>query len=180
MWLMIITIIWLFIGLLLLATLIILWKIFFSLLTMSLFHGAYFAASSAERIESIIKLANVYPGQKVVDLGSGDGRVVIALAKAGANAVGIEVNPWLALKSRWAIKGKKLSNKAKILTQNLWNHDLSKYDVVVVYGIGYIMPKLEEKFKSELKAGAKVISVYFKLPDRKPVKSSNEVYLYRF
>ncbi len=149
-------------------------------MTMSLFHGAYFAASSPKRVESIIQLADVYPGQKVADLGSGDGRVVIALAKAGAETVGIEVNPWWVLQSRLTIKKEGVEDKAEILNKNFWDHDLSPYDVVVVYGIGYIMPRLEKKFDKELKPGAKVISVYFKLPNKKPEKTSSEVHLYQY
>lgn len=177
---MIISILWTLIAILLLVSIIVLLRIFFSFLTMSLFHGAYFAASSPKRVESILKLTNIYPGQKVVDLGSGDGRVVIALAKAGAEVVGIEANPWWVLQSRLNIKKEGVADKAKILNQNFWDHDLSSYDAVVIYGIGYIMPKLEEKFEKELTEGTKVVSVYFKLPNKKPKKTSSEVHLYQY
>lgn len=174
------TIFWIFVLLILIVAVIVLSQVFFSLLTMSLFHGAYFAGTSDERLKNILKLAQVKPGQKTIDLGSGDGRVVLACAQAGAQATGVELNPWLVFKSRRLIKQANLDHQAAILHQDMWNHDLSSYDLVTVYGIGYIMADLEKKLKAELKPGSKVISVYFKLPNQKPEKTLSEVYLYRF
>jgi hypothetical protein len=164
---------------LLLVTVVVLSPVFFSLLTMSLFHGAYFAGTGDERLNNILKLAQVKPGQKTIDLGSGDGRVVIALAQAGARAVGVELNPWLVFKSRRLIKQASLDHQAAILRQDMWSCDLSPYNLVTVYGIGYIMADLEKKLKTELKPGSKVISVYFKFPNLKPKKTLGEVYLYQ-
>jgi 16S rRNA A1518/A1519 N6-dimethyltransferase RsmA/KsgA/DIM1 with predicted DNA glycosylase/AP lyase activity len=68
------------------------------------FGGAVFAQTQQSSIHKIITLANPKPGQKAVDVGSGDGRLVIALAKSGVQAHGYEINPWLVLVSRLNIK----------------------------------------------------------------------------
>ena len=57
--------------------------------------GLGYAPSTTAIIDRMIKLLNIKPGEKAVDIGSGDGRVVIALAKAGAEAHGYEINPLL-------------------------------------------------------------------------------------
>lgn len=69
-----------------------------------LYGGAVFAKSDEKLIATMIQLAKVKPGEKAVDLGSGDGSVIIALAKAGAEAHGYELNPFLVWLSRRQIK----------------------------------------------------------------------------
>ncbi len=165
--------------LMLVVVIYVLSRVFFSLFTMSLFHGPYFAGTSPDRIDSIKKLADIKTGDRVVDLGSGDGRVLIALAKEGVQATGLELNPWLVNKSQKRIKKAKLENKINIKQTNFWQHDLGQYDVIVIYGIGYIMERLEEKLKEEAKDNVKIISIYFQFPNLKPVKSDNEVHLYQ-
>lgn len=171
---------WVVVLLVLIFSVVILSRIFFSLITMSLFHGAYYAGTSDERLQQVLELAAVQPGDQAVDLGSGDGRVVLALAQAGAQATGVELNPWLVFKSRWLLTQAGLDQQTHLICQNLWQHDLSPYDTVVIYGIGYIMNWLEAKLQRELKPGAKFISVYFKLPHLQPVRSLGEVHLYQF
>jgi len=142
------------------------------------FFGAPFEPMPKSKIEEAIKLAGLKKGSKVVDLGSGKGDVVIELAKAGINAYGYEINPFLFLYSWLRIKKLKLKN-AKIKLANFWNQDLSCYDAVILFQIGYIMARLEKKLKKELKEGAKVISYYWKFPNWKPIKSKGRLYLYR-
>lgn len=149
-----------------------------SILTVIVFRGAFFAKSSPKRIKNILKLANIKPGQKVVDLGSGDGRVVIAFAQKKALVMGFEVNPWLVWKSRLKIKKLCLQNRAKIVWKSFWQTELSKFNVIVVYGINYMMKKLEKKILKETKKGTKIISVYFKFPNLKIKQKLGDVYLY--
>ncbi len=153
-----------------------------------LLQGAFFAPSSAERIEAIIKLAAIKPGQKIVDLGSGDGRVLFALASAtqrlrpAPKLWGYEIDPWLWVQSRW--QAHKLSRQnprveaVKLIRGSFWSVDLAAFDCIVVYGIGHIMERLAEKITNECKPGTKIISVYFALPGRKPDRVISEGRLY--
>jgi len=127
----------------------------------------------------MIRLAQIKPGMKAVDLGSGDGRVVMALAQAGTEAYGFEVNPILVWWSRYKIKKVNLSDKAKILQKSFWNADLSSFGLVMVFGMSHIMPKLETKLKSELKPGSKVVSNIFRFPNWQPEYSEHGVYVYK-
>lgn len=138
-----------------------------------------FVPSSPDRLEVMMELAAVKPGQKTVDLGSGDGRVVIAMAKAGAEAHGIEINPKLIAEARENIAEEELENKAFIHEMNFWDCNLGQYDIVSVYGITSIMERLEKKCLTEMKPGAKVVSNYFTFPNWTPAQFKKNVYLYK-
>lgn len=141
-------------------------------------HGAIYFPTSTRNIETIVRLAQIKPGQKIVDLGSGDGRILIALARAGAIAIGYEINPALVRSSRRAIARAGLSKNVTVHWKSFWRADLSQYDTVVVYGIPYIMNKLSKKMERELKPGTKIVSNIYSFHRWKPVAKDGEVYLY--
>ncbi len=143
------------------------------------FWGAIYVPTKKERINKIIRFAEIRPGEKAVDLGSGDGRLVIALAKAGAESYGYEVNPVLVYKSKKNIQDAGLEEKAFISLGSFWQADLSEFDVVVVYGMKHVMSRLGKKLKKELKKDARVISNTFELPGWSQVKKEDNIYLYR-
>lgn len=139
--------------------------------------GAVYVPTTKEDIEIMLKLAKVKHGEKVVDLGSGDGRVVAAFAKAGAIAEGIELNPSMVAKSEVLLAAQKVTH-AKIRWQSFWDADLSSYDVITVYGYPTIMKNLKKKLDRELKPGTRVISNQFPFPGWSLVKQEDKVFLY--
>ena len=126
----------------------------------------------------MIRLARIQAGDRAVDIGSGDGRLVIALARSGAEAHGLEINRLLVWWANRAIKKAGLASRARTLKKDLWKTDLSSYNVVTVFGISYIMDDLEKKLDRELKPGSRVISNRFRFPNWKPVESENGIHLY--
>ena len=127
--------------------------------------GAPYVPSRKKDIEKMISLAEMKPGDKVVDLGSGDGRIIIAFARKGVEAHGYEVSPALVLWSRLKIYFLGLSDRAFIHYGNFWNTDLSKFNTVILFGFSKIMKDIEDKLKKELTPGSKIISNTFKLPN---------------
>jgi cyclopropane fatty-acyl-phospholipid synthase-like methyltransferase len=127
----------------------------------------------------MVALAAALPGQKSADLGSGDGRVVIALAKEGAETHGFEIDPKLVKEARKNIREEGLEGKAFIHQQDFFEADLSDFDILTIYGITSIMGPLEEKLRSELKPGARVISNFFSFPNWEYEVKVAEVYVYR-
>lgn len=101
----------------------------------------------------------------MVDLGSGDGRIVIAAAKRGFQAMGIELNLWLVLFSRARAILQGVSHLATFKRQDMWKADLSKFDNVVVFGVDEVMGLMEEKVKSDVCPGTRVIVSRFRLPN---------------
>lgn len=143
------------------------------------FYGAFFAQTTPDLAKKILLLADIKPGQKAVDLGSGDGRLVIAMAKLGIESHGYEINPFLVILSKFKIYKAGLGNKAFVYWGSFWQKDLSGYDIIVLYGISYIMNDLELKLKKELKIGAKVVSNYFRFPHWASEKQEGNICLYK-
>jgi len=151
----------------------------FSLLFLhSIIRGAPYVPVQKHTLEKMIELADIKPGQKAVDLGSGDGRIVIALAKAGAIAYGYEINPILVWWTRRKIVKEGLAGKAFAFRKNIWDEDFSSFDVVTLFGIRKIMKDLSAKLEKELKPGVKIVSYGFAFPDRQYIRKEEGVFLY--
>lgn len=142
------------------------------------FRGAPFAPTDRKTMNRMLERAQVKPGERACDIGSGDGRIVIALAKAGAYADGFEINPLLVWWSKIRIKRAGLSQKARIIRKNLWQTDFSPYDVVALFGIPYIMKDLGDKLLAELKPGARVVSNNFAFPTWEAASRQDGIILY--
>ena len=140
--------------------------------------GPLFVQTERRYISHIIGFLNLQVGEKVIDLGSGDGRLLIALAKTGAEAHGFEHNPILVWRARRNIRIAGLKGKAFAHHGNFWKQDLSDFNAVVIYGIPYIMTRLEEKLRKELKPGARVVAHSFPFPTWQPIEKYKRVYLY--
>ena len=156
-------------------------SIFFFIL-LPLIIGAPFESTDKKTLRKMIEFSKVKRKEKVADLGSGNGKIVIEFAKlpAVAEAHGFEINPFLVWFSKRKIKKLGLQDKAFIHWKNFWNQNLSEYDVIIVYQIGLIMKKLEKKLKKELKKGSRVVSNTWKFPNWKAKKQEGDVYLYEF
>jgi hypothetical protein len=140
--------------------------------------GAIYFPSSDQQIMTILKLAKLKRGEKAVDIGSGDGRIPIALSKAGAHAYGYEINLLLVLWSRWQARLLPVSQRPVFKWANMWTSNFGDYDVITLFGMTYIMRDLEKKLLRELKPGARVICNSFPFPNWKPSKKEDSVYLY--
>jgi len=142
--------------------------------------GAPYAGSNQQRIVTMLKLADIQKGQKIVDLGSGDGRILIKVAKKHqVECVGYEINPLWYFVSRFKIKKNRVSDKVKVYRKSYWPEKLSNFDVIFLYLIPYNMNKMAKKLQRELKPGAIVVSNGFRFNDWQPVKEENGVFLYK-
>lgn len=151
---------------------------FLYLLARPMVNGAIYMPTLSAALRKMIDMANIQKGERVADIGSGDGRVVMAFAKKGAEVHGYEINPLLVWESRYLIKKAGFSKNAFVHRKSFWKVDFSSFDVVTVYGIPYIMKRLGEKLRRELKSGTKVISNIYEFPDWKYVEKEKGVYLY--
>lgn|SRR4030042_914004 len=151
----------------------------FAFIPLIFFGGAIYLPTKKNAIKKMIELAEIKPEDKAVDLGAGDGRLIIALAKAGVEAHGYEINPFLVLLAKINIYRAGLKDKAFIHFKNFWEVDLSDFNVVAVFGITHIMEKLETKLERELKVGTRIVSNSFSFPNWPPIKKNGGVYLYK-
>jgi SAM-dependent methyltransferase len=121
-------------------------------------------------VDKMIELAGVKKGDVVYDLGSGDGRIVIAAAKKGAHAVGFEIDPELVGESRANIQKAGVQESAEIRNQDILTVDLSPASVVTMYLLPDVNLKLRPNLLSQLKPGSRIVSHSFDMGDWKPDK----------
>ncbi|HVS79625.1 MAG TPA: hypothetical protein VHF05_01470 [Candidatus Paceibacterota bacterium] len=141
------------------------------------FRGAPYLPTNDATLERMMRAARISPGERMADLGSGDGRLVIAAALAGAEAEGYEINPLLVFLSKRAIAKRGLSERARIRRTSFWKADFRNCEVVTIFGVPSIMPKLEQKLLAELPVGARVVSHSFPFPSWEGERDEN-VFLY--
>jgi 16S rRNA A1518/A1519 N6-dimethyltransferase RsmA/KsgA/DIM1 with predicted DNA glycosylase/AP lyase activity len=137
-----------------------------------------FVPSADDSVRALVKLAGVQKGDKVIDLGAGDGKLVMALAQSGADVTGVEIDEERAQQANEAIEGRHLARHARILRGNLWRQNLGDYDVIVLYGVPSIMERLSRKLLKEAKPTARVVSNHFTFPDWEPDVERDNVYRY--
>ena len=147
------------------------------------FFGAPYEPSRGKALKNIIKFTAPKSGDRIAELGSGDGRICIALAKklsknSKIEILGFEINPFLVWISRRKIKKLRLQNKIKIYWKNFFKEDLSKYNKIVMFQFNTITNRLSKKFKKELKPDSIIVSHWWKLPRWKIKKQEGRVYLY--
>src|SRR5258708_5148824 len=137
-----------------------------------------FVPTKDSALETMLKLAQLKPRQKVADIGSGDGKILIALAQRGVEAHGYENNAYLVWLSRRRIKKLGLETNAFVHRQSFWTADFSQYNAIMAYTSSYIMERLEKKLLSELRPKTKIVSNTFQFPHWPVKKTSSNIYLY--
>lgn len=133
--------------------------------------------TSRYRVETMVELADVQTGDVAADLGSGDGRIVIAFAQKGIEVHGYEIDENLKLLSEENSKKLNLTN-AFIYNKDFWQEDLFRYSIICCYPMPTIMGRLERKLQEELKPGARVLLNYFPFKHWKVKKVKDNIFLY--
>ena len=126
-----------------------------------------FVITPTNVVAAMLDLARVGPGDRLIDLGSGDGRIVLAAAQRGAIAVGVEIDPALVERSRESARRAKLADRATFVTQDLFESDYSGYDVVTLYLLPDVNRRLAPRFLA-LAPGTRIVSHDYGLGDWPP------------
>jgi SAM-dependent methyltransferase len=127
-----------------------------------------FVPSPQEVVDKMIEVGGVKKGDTVYDLGSGDGRIVIAAAKKGARAVGFEIDPALVKEARDNIRKAGVQELAEIRNEDILTVDLSPASVVTMYLLPDVNLKLKPNLLSQLKPGSRIVSHSFDMGEWKP------------
>ncbi len=152
---------------------------FFVVSVLSVFIGVPYLPVHRKQAEKMMELAELKPGMKTVDLGSGAGRLVFLAAENGAFATGYELNPFLVWWSRMMARIFKLDKLVDIKLKSIYQADLSQMDVVFAFLLPKPMEKLEKKLFTELKPGAMILSYSFSIPNRTPIKKEQGIFVYK-
>jgi SAM-dependent methyltransferase len=145
---------------------------------LALFRGAPFVPMHGNNVRAMVALAGLKPDERLFDLGSGDGRILIAAAARGARAEGWEINPVLVLASRLRIARAGLGNRARVHWGNLWRAPVGEADVVTLFFVHPYMARMEQFLRAKLRPGARVVSYGFRFPNWQPVRSEHGSHLY--
>jgi len=110
-------------------------------------------------VDEMMKMANVTAKDFVIDLGSGDGRMILTAAKTfKANGLGVDIDSKLVDLSNKAAKSQGLDDRAKFIEQDMFKADISKATVVTLYVLPDFMEKLRPKLLKELKPGTRIVA----------------------
>ncbi|HWR51232.1 MAG TPA: methyltransferase domain-containing protein [Bryobacteraceae bacterium] len=127
--------------------------------------------SSPEIVSAMLKLADVKAGDLVYDLGCGDGRIVIAAARDfGARGVGIDIDPERIREARENARKAGVNGRVEFRNEDLFEADIRKATVVMLYLYPWVNLKLRPKLLRELKPGTRIVSHSHDMGDWKPEK----------
>jgi|SRR5690606_1687092 SAM-dependent methyltransferase len=122
-------------------------------------------------IEAMLDTAGVGPNDIVYDLGCGDGRIVVAAAKRGARAVGIDIDPQRIVEARQRAADEGVTDKVTFLEQDLFQSDIREATVVTLYLLPTLNVKLRPMLMEQLRPGTRIVSHDFDMGDWKPEKT---------
>jgi hypothetical protein len=120
-----------------------------------------------EMVERMLDVAGVTPQDYVIDLGSGDGRIVTAAAKRGARALGIEYDAGLVALARRLAAGQGVGDTAVFVEADLFESDFSEATVLTTFLLSDVMLKLRERI-FDLRPGTRLVSNSFKMEGWRP------------
>ncbi|XP_033112423.1 ATP synthase subunit C lysine N-methyltransferase-like [Anneissia japonica] len=132
-----------------------------------------YVPATSRQVQNVFKILAGRTGT-LVDLGSGDGRIVIDAAKHGYKSTGYELNPWLVWYSKLSAARNGVSKNAHFYRTDLWKTDLSNSQNVVIFGVSSMMQQLEQKLVNELQPGAAVVACRFPFTSWSPSHTIDE------
>lgn len=121
-------------------------------------------------VEKMLDLADVDSSDYVIDLGSGDGRIVIAAAKRGATGHGIDLDPKRVAEARSNAKSQAVDDQILFMQENIFDTNFSKASVITMYLLPSINKKLRPQLLKELEPGTRIVSHSFNMGDWQPDK----------
>ena len=143
-----------------------------------IFFGAPYLPTLRPQTKAALDLLDLKKGQTLLELGSGDGRVLREAASRGLNAVGYEINPLLVLVSY--ILTYKYRRQVTIRWRNYWWADWPKTDGIYVFLLDKYMVKLDKKIKDQSPGPQKLASFAWKIPGKEISAKKDGVFLYKY
>jgi Methyltransferase domain len=143
-------------------------------------------------VDEMLKMAGVTAKDFVIDLGSGDGRMIITAARTfKANGLGVDIDAKLVDLSNKQAKSDGVGDRAKFIEQDMFKADISKATVVTLYVLPDFMEKLRPKLMAELKPGTRIVAhdyymsewypdrqISLTVPEKREANGTDKAYLY--
>ena len=141
-------------------------------------NGAPFVRSRKNKRAAMLALARIKKDETAMDLGSGDGTLLIEAARVGAHGVGVEINPFLVWYSRLRARINGLERRITVQKGNFHDFPIGNADVVFIYLLTKTNASLRKKFERELKPSARVVANDFPVSGWQPTETRDGVFLY--
>jgi len=156
------------------------------------FFGAPYLPTMRPQIRAALELADLQPGETLLELGCGDGRVLVAAARQGIHAVGYELNPLLVLfclARTW-----RYHKLVTVKWGNFFSQDWPRADAIFVFGLDKVMQKLDTKIVQQQKLWRSnanthtkktqpplnLVSFAFEVPNKQPIREQAGIFLYEY
>ena len=137
--------------------------------------GAPYLPTLTPQAKAALTLLDLKPGQTLLELGSGDGKILLLAAQSGLDAVGIELNPFLVVWSR--LRTWRYRKQIRIIWGDFWLTDWPACDGVFSFLLERFMPRLDDRMKRVRKPLA---SFAFQIPGRKADVEREGIFLYHY
>jgi len=140
--------------------------------------GAPYVPTLSPQVQAALDLAKLRPGEHLLELGCGDGRVLVAAAQRGIRVTGYELNPFLALVA-W-LRTRRYRHLVRVVWGDFWRADWPAADAVFVFLLDRFMSKLDERLQAYPHRPIRLVSFAFRIPAKRPAAERAGVYLYRY
>lgn len=140
--------------------------------------GAPYVPTLGPQVGAALELVDLLPDQTLLELGCGDGKVLVAAAQSGLKVVGYELNPFLALIS-W-LRTRRFKGRVKVVWGNFWVHQWPPADGIFTFLHPRFMQKLDTKIVQHAGRPVKLVSFAFKIPERAVTREKRGVFLYEY
>ena len=132
-----------------------------------------FVPTDEKIVTKMLEMAKVTKTDHLIDLGSGDGRIVITAAKRyGARGVGVEIDPVLVQKARENAQAAGVADRATFVEGDLFEANIRDATVITMYLLADINMRLRPKLLNDLKPGTRIVSHDYDLGDWKPAQTA--------
>lgn len=157
---------------------LIIFGVLFMVFAFAVFFGAPYLPTLKQQINEALDLMDLKKGQTMLELGSGDGRVMLAAAKRGWKVVGYEINPLLVAVS-WLLT-LRYRKQVTVVWGNYWHKSWPACDGIFVFLLDKYMAKLDEQIWMNCKKPVRVVSFAFKIPGKRIAQKKKGMFLYKY
>jgi SAM-dependent methyltransferase len=145
---------------------------------MVLLWGAPYLPTLQQQTDEALDLLDLHAGDHLLELGCGDGRVMLAALRRGWIVTGYELNPLLCAIA-W-LRTRRYGRRARVVCGNFWHREWPPANGIFVFLLDRYMAKLDKKIIQYKSRPVKVASYAFKIPGKHPARSTSAVYLYEY
>ncbi len=159
------------------------WLTIFMLVLLSCFAGvllvgAPYLPTLTPQVKAALELANLKKGDTLLELGCGDGKVLIAAAEQGLKVVGYELNPLLVIVCK--LRTWRYRKQVRVIWGDFWQKPWPEAEAIFVFLLPKYMSKLNKKCIQYEHNPVKLVSFAFPIKNVKPIKQQEGVYLYSY